>query len=302
MTSTTDLDGDPAAKPCGCPEDQAASVSRRHLFRFATAAGLVTATTISGARVAFAASSVPQPHRQRQPDGEPVRLSQPQRVDEPQGVAQREIEPQADRQPQRVPERLGQPDGQPVGERFTVCVCLTVGVRHSHRHPQRNGPGRRDPRRGQPARRLRRAVCRRARGRPRLCGSPPGDRRPGLGAAQGRLDVRPRPGPWPRCTRCGTAKKLAVVHAVGQEAPTRSHFEAMEELERAAPDPRCAPLARPQRRDAAVPGRLRRGAGRQPALPHRCTASTRSSHSPTSTTSRSRSTRTSSASAPGRSR
>jgi uncharacterized protein (DUF1501 family) len=32
-----------------------------------------------------------------------------------------------------------------------------------------------------------------------------------------------------------TAGKFAAVHAVGQEAPTRSHFEAMEELERAAP-------------------------------------------------------------------
>jgi len=29
---------------------------------------------------------------------------------------------------------------------------------------------------------------------------------------------------------------FGVVHAVGQQAPTRSHFEAMEELERAAPD------------------------------------------------------------------
>ena len=32
------------------------------------------------------------------------------------------------------------------------------------------------------------------------------------------------------------AGTFGVVHAVGQEAPTRSHFEAMDELERAAPD------------------------------------------------------------------
>ena len=33
-----------------------------------------------------------------------------------------------------------------------------------------------------------------------------------------------------------TAGKFGAVHAVGQESPTRSHFEAMDELERAAPD------------------------------------------------------------------
>jgi uncharacterized protein (DUF1501 family) len=33
-----------------------------------------------------------------------------------------------------------------------------------------------------------------------------------------------------------TAGTFGAVHAVGQESPTRSHFEAMDELERAAPD------------------------------------------------------------------
>ncbi|MFN0282872.1 MAG: DUF1501 domain-containing protein [Kineosporiaceae bacterium] len=41
--------------PCGCPDYESSSVSRRHLMRLATAAGLVTATTLSDARVAFAA-------------------------------------------------------------------------------------------------------------------------------------------------------------------------------------------------------------------------------------------------------
>ena len=45
----------PAPAACGCPEYASSSLSRRHLLRLAGAAGLVTATTLSDARVAFAA-------------------------------------------------------------------------------------------------------------------------------------------------------------------------------------------------------------------------------------------------------
>jgi uncharacterized protein (DUF1501 family) len=46
-------------RPCGCPEYESSSLSRRHLLRLAAAAGLVTATTLSDARVAFAAPAAP---------------------------------------------------------------------------------------------------------------------------------------------------------------------------------------------------------------------------------------------------
>jgi uncharacterized protein (DUF1501 family) len=44
---------------CGCPDGERAGLSRRGLFALAGAAGLVTATSIHGARVAFAATPAP---------------------------------------------------------------------------------------------------------------------------------------------------------------------------------------------------------------------------------------------------
>jgi uncharacterized protein (DUF1501 family) len=62
MTSNTALrpadpadPADPAA--CGCPENRQALMSRRTLFRMAGAAGLVTATTMTDARLAFGAET-----------------------------------------------------------------------------------------------------------------------------------------------------------------------------------------------------------------------------------------------------
>ncbi|MFZ0160787.1 MAG: hypothetical protein WAL50_17290, partial [Kineosporiaceae bacterium] len=49
------------AAPCGCEEHERTGLTRRHLFQFTAAAGLVTATTLHNARVAFGATPTPTP-------------------------------------------------------------------------------------------------------------------------------------------------------------------------------------------------------------------------------------------------
>ena len=54
-----------------------------------------------------------------------------------------------------------------------------------------------------------------------------------------RFGLHPAAGPAPPAVRRG---KLAAVHAVGQPNPSRSHFAAMEDMEKAAPGTRsCGP-------------------------------------------------------------
>ncbi len=55
---TTQMTG----KPCGCPENERANLSRRTLFRIAGAAGLLTATTMSNVRVALSADAATAGH------------------------------------------------------------------------------------------------------------------------------------------------------------------------------------------------------------------------------------------------
>ena len=50
-----------------------------------------------------------------------------------------------------------------------------------------------------------------------------------------RRDLRPAPGPRAAAAALALRRTFAAVHAVGQEEPSRSHFTAMAELERAAP-------------------------------------------------------------------
>lgn len=55
MTSTAPTPGQ--MLDCGCPENRSAGVSRRTLFRMAAVGGLTTATTLSGASLAFGAAA-----------------------------------------------------------------------------------------------------------------------------------------------------------------------------------------------------------------------------------------------------
>ena len=106
------------------------------------------------------------------------------------------------------------------------------------RHPadlRRRRVHRRHPRRAVVPRRLRRPQRGGARGRPRLLRAhvptSPSRRREDSRSTRGS----PCTLPWRRCSRCSPPDGLAMVHAVGQPNPTRSHFTDMDEMERAAP-------------------------------------------------------------------
>jgi uncharacterized protein (DUF1501 family) len=140
-------------RACGCPENQRAALTRRSLFRFAAGAGLVTATTLSGARVAFGAEGSTG-------TGTLVVLSLRGGFDGLSAVA-----------PIGDPEYAKNRPGTQVTAAVAKRVDATFGL-----HPA----------------------------------------------------MKPLFGLW-------DAGHLGAVHAVGQVNPTRSHFAAMEEMERAAP-------------------------------------------------------------------
>lgn len=61
----------PVAPPCGCEEHERSGLSRRHLLSFTAAAGMVTATTLHNAHVAFGATPSPTPSGSRSPSMSP---------------------------------------------------------------------------------------------------------------------------------------------------------------------------------------------------------------------------------------
>ena len=146
---------DATPTPCGCPEERSSLLTRRHLLRLSAAAGMITATTSSQARVAFAAAP---------PDGAPADTLV-------------------------VISLRGGFDGLsaivPVGDPAYAAARPTIGVPASTLH-----------------------------------------------RVDDMFGLHPAMAPLFPLWRAGT---LGAVHAVGQSAPTRSHFEAMEQMERAAP-------------------------------------------------------------------
>ena len=151
--------GVPGPRPCGCPEGERAGLTRRHLFSLAGAAGLITATTLSDARVAFAAGAAGTAATGAAGDVLVV-ISLRGGFDGLSGVV-------------------------PVGDPAYAAARPTIALPAASLHKVDSMFGL----------------------------------APGLSALYPLWD----------------AGKVAAVHAVGQEAPTRSHFEAMAELERAAP-------------------------------------------------------------------
>jgi len=208
-------DGSGAAgvAPCGCVEhERMTAVSRRRMFELTAAAGLVTATTVHGARVAFAATPSPSTTPSGSPS--PGSSSSPRMSPSPS----RSAPPSASRAPSFSASSSSSPSSSAAvpasvatvgAEDVLVVISLRGGfdglsavvpIGDAHYARLRS-------RIGLPAAALKKADSL-------------------FGLAPGLKALFPY---W-------DAKQLAVVHAVGQEDPTRSHFDAMAAMERAAPN------------------------------------------------------------------
>ncbi len=191
---------------CGCEEHRASIVSRRRLFELSAIAGLVTATTLHDARVAFAASPSPTPGGSGSPSATPT----------PSGSPSASVSPSMSASP--MPSTSPRPSATPSGGASAVAttgdadVLVVISLRGGFDGLSAVVP-------------VGDAGYARARPSIALAASTLKKVDSVFGLAPGLEALYPH---W-------DAGQLAAIHAVGQTAPTRSHFEAMAEMERAAP-------------------------------------------------------------------
>lgn len=202
----------PPAQSCGCEEHQAALVSRRRMFELTAVAGLVTASTVHGARVAFAAPS-PSPTGTASASPSPSASPSTSRSPSPS----RSVTPSASPslspsgRPSASPSASGSPLA-PVSTTGTADVLVVISLRGGFDGLSAIVPAgdanylRARPSVGLPASTLKKVDTT-------------------FGLAPGLEPLYPL---W-------DAGRVAAIHAVGQADDTRSHFEAAAAMERAAP-------------------------------------------------------------------
>lgn len=234
--TATEPENQVPAKPCGCPEGEWAALNRRHLFRLAGVAGLVTATTLNNARVAFAATPTPTP------SGSPS--ASPSGGASPSGMPSPSVKPTGKASPKPSGSPSATASASPTGSPSASASGSASGSASPSPSIDLGAPfpasykdvGTEDVL----------VVVSLRGGMDGLSAVvPAGDRayaaaRPQIAVPAQTLHkvdsifglapgLRPLYDLWDK-------GHVAAIHAVGQEAPTRSHFEAMEELERAAPE------------------------------------------------------------------
>ena len=196
---------EPVGEPCGCAEHESTKITRRRLFELTAVTGLVTASTLHGAQVAFAATPTPSPTGTPSPSGTPSTSPSPSRSATPSLTPTRSVSPSKSVSPSAVV--------PPVTTTGTADVLVVISLRGGFDSLSAVVPAgdanylRARPSIGVPAAALKKVDTI-------------------FGLAPGLKALYPL---W-------DAGQVAAIHACGQPDPTRSHFEATAAMEHGAPN------------------------------------------------------------------